>query len=86
MKLELTKAAQKGLSKMPAKARVALVGKLSMVAASPFIKHPFDVKAMKGAPDTFRLRQGDWRAVYRVVRVEDTLMVLIIDVRGEVYE
>lgn len=86
MKLELTKAAQKGLSKMPAKARGALVGKLSAVAASPFKMHPFDVKAMKGAPDTFRIRQGDWRAVYRVVRVEDTLMVLIIDVRGEVYE
>lgn len=86
MKIELTKAAQKGLSKMPPKARSALVGKLSVVAANPFIKHSFDVKAMKGVQDTFRIRQGDWRAVYRVVRVEDTLIVLIIDVRGEVYE
>ena len=86
MKIELSKAAQKGLSKMPTKARAALVSKLQAVAAAPFARHSFDVKAMKGAQDTFRLRQGDWRAVYRVIRVEDTLLVLIIDVRGEVYE
>lgn len=71
---------------MPTKARAALVGKLQAVAAAPFARHAFDVKAMKGAQDMFRLRQGDWRAVYRLVRVEDTLLVLIIDVRGEVYE
>jgi len=86
MKIELTKPAQKGLLKMPPKARAALVGKLQTVAIAPFGQHPFDVKPIKGAKDTFRLRQGDWRAVYRVVRVEDTLLVLIIDVRGEVYE
>lgn len=86
MKIELTKPAQKGLAKMPPKARAALIGKLQTVAMAPFAGHPFDVKAMKGAQDTFRIRQGDWRAVYRVVRVEDILLVLIIDVRGEVYE
>jgi mRNA interferase RelE/StbE len=86
MRIELTKPAQKGLSKMPAKARSSLVDKLSAVAGAPFAKHPFDVKAMKGMQDTFRIRQGDWRAVYRVIRVEDTLLVLIIDIRGEVYE
>jgi mRNA interferase RelE/StbE len=86
MKLELTKPAQKGLSKIPPKARASLVGKLQTVAAASFAQHPFDVKAIKGAKDTFRLRQGDWRAIYRVVRIEDTLLVLIIDIRGEVYE
>lgn len=86
MKIELTKPALKGLSKMPPRARAALIGKLQAVSMAPFDQHPFDVKPMRGAKDTFRLRQGDWRAVYRVVRVEDTLLVLIIDVRGEVYE
>lgn len=86
MKVELTKVAQKGLAKMPIKARATLLGKLQAVAAAPFARHAFDVKALKGVQDTFRIRQGDWRAVYRVVRVEDRILVLIIDVRGEVYE
>lgn len=86
MKIELTKPALKGLSRMPSKSRAALVSKLQTVAMAPFAQHPFDVKSIKGAKDTFRIRQGDWRAIYRVVRVEDTLLVLIIDVRGEVYE
>lgn len=86
MKVELTKVAQKGLAKMPANARATLLGKLQVVAAAPFARHAFDVKALKGVQDTFRIRQRDWRAVYRVVRVEDSILVLIIDVRGEVYE
>lgn len=86
MKLEFDKPALKGLRKMPAKARASMLGKLDAIAVDPFAKHPFDVKAMKGMKDVFRVRQGDWRAVYEVIRVGDTVLVLIIDVRGEVYE
>ncbi|SNS24839.1 MULTISPECIES: type II toxin-antitoxin system RelE/ParE family toxin [unclassified Azospirillum] len=86
MKLALSKAALKGLSKMPPKARATMMTKLETVAASPFANHPFDVKALTGVPDTYRIRQGDWRAVYALVRVEDTMMVIIIDIRGEVYK
>lgn len=86
MKLELSKAALRGLSRMPPKARAALMDKLKAVAAAPFSRHAFDVKAMRGVKDTFRIRQGDWRAVYEVVRIDDKLLVIIVDVRGEVYE
>lgn len=86
MKLEFDKPALKGLRKMPAKDRMSLLAKLDAIAAGPFVKHPFDVKAMKGMKDVFRVRQGDWRAVYEVIRVGDTVLVLIIDIRGEVYE
>lgn len=86
MKLEFDKPALKGLRKMPAKDRTSLLAKLDTIAAGPFVKHPFDVKAMNGMKDVFRVRQGDWRAVYEVIRVGDTVLVLIIDIRGEVYE
>lgn len=66
-------------------ARKALLAKLRIVAADPFASHPFDVKAMKGEKDTFRIRQGDWRAVYVVVRIDDTVSVRIVEIRGEVY-
>ncbi|MFV3078097.1 type II toxin-antitoxin system RelE family toxin [Niveispirillum fermenti] len=86
MKIVIAKPAQKGLNKMPATARAALVAKLTAIAAAPFASHPFDVKAMKGEKDMFRIRQGDWRAVYVVLRIEDTIHVRIIDIRGEVYK
>lgn len=86
MKLALSKAALKGLSKMPPKARAALMAKLEAVAAAPFASHPFDIKPLTGLQDTYRIRQGDWRAVYALVRIEDTMMVIIVDIRGEVYK
>lgn len=86
MKLALSKAALKGLAKMPPKARASMMAKLETVAASPFASHPFDVKALTGLQNTYRIRQGDWRAVYELVRVDDTMMVIIIDIRGEVYK
>lgn len=86
MMLVIEKDALRGMLKMPAKLRTAMMAKLKAIAASPFAVHPFDVKAMKGEQDVFRLRQGDWRAIYRVVRVEDTVRVRIVDVRGNMYE
>lgn len=86
MKLVIEKAALKGMEKMPPTARKALLAKLRIVAAEPFAPHPFDVKAMKGEKDTFRIRQGDWRAVYVVVRIDDTMRVRIGEIRGEVYK
>ncbi|MBP7339716.1 type II toxin-antitoxin system RelE/ParE family toxin [Niveispirillum sp.] len=86
MKLALSKAALKGLSKMPPKARSSMMEKLETVAASPFVSHPFDVKALTGVKDMYRIRQGDWRAVYELVRIDDIMMVVIVDVRGEVYK
>ncbi len=86
MNLELSKAALKGLSKMPPKARTGMMAKLETVAASPFANHPFDVKPLSGLKDTYRIRQGDWRAVYELVRIDDILLVIIVDIRGEVYK
>ncbi|MDG5495412.1 type II toxin-antitoxin system RelE/ParE family toxin [Niveispirillum sp. SYP-B3756] len=86
MKLALSKAALKGLSKMPPKARTSMMEKLETVAASPFASHPFDVKALTGVKDMYRIRQGDWRAVYELVRIDDIMMVVIVDIRGEVYK
>lgn len=63
-----------------------MMAKLETVAASPFANHPFGIKALTGVEDTYRVRQGDWRAVYELVRVDDTMMVIIIDIRGEVYK
>jgi mRNA-degrading endonuclease RelE of RelBE toxin-antitoxin system len=84
MNLLLEKAARNGLDRMTAKAMEAMLTRLEQIAANPFAKHS-NVEAMKGAKDAFRLRQGDWRAVYRLDRGADEMRVVLVDVRGSVY-
>jgi mRNA-degrading endonuclease RelE of RelBE toxin-antitoxin system len=84
MDLVLEKAARKGLDRMPAKAADALLKRLETIAVDPFAPHA-NVVRMQGEKDAFRLRQGDWRAVYRIVRQANEMRVVLIDVRGSVY-
>jgi mRNA-degrading endonuclease RelE of RelBE toxin-antitoxin system len=84
MRLLLEKPARKGLARMTTKAADAMLTRLEYIAANPFARHQ-NVEALKGMKDTFRLRQGDWRAVYRLVREADEMRVVLVDVRGSVY-
>jgi mRNA interferase RelE/StbE len=84
MRLLLEKAARKGMDRMTARAAETMLMRLEQIAAAPFGKHP-NVEVIKGMKDAFRLRQGDWRAVYRLDRSADEMRVVVIDVRGSVY-
>jgi len=57
----------KELAGLPAADRDRLIEALGAVAAEPGKRFPF-VTEMKGRPGTWRLRKGDWRAVYRLVQ------------------
>lgn len=85
MRLLLEKAARKGLDRMPAKAADAMLTRLERIAADPFAAQA-NVKSLKGMKDVFRLRQGDWRAVYRIDGSGDEMRVILVDVRGSVYK
>jgi len=69
---------------MPAKAADTMMDKLERIATNPFARHA-NVRAMQGWKDTFRLRQGDWRAVYQLDRAANEMTVIAVDVRGSVY-
>lgn len=84
MRLVLTRTAQRGLGKMSQKMRATLIERLEAIAERPFAKHR-NVERIKGEPDAFRLRQGDWRAKYRVDRAADEMRVLVVEPRGSVY-
>jgi mRNA-degrading endonuclease RelE of RelBE toxin-antitoxin system len=84
MRLLLEKDARKGLSRMPAKAAELMLSRLEHIAEDPFAKHS-NVEAMKGFKDSLRLRQGRWRAVYRLDRASGEVRVVLVDVRGSVY-
>jgi mRNA-degrading endonuclease RelE of RelBE toxin-antitoxin system len=84
MNLVMARSARRGVSAMTPKARAALLRRLEAIALRPFGEHA-NVTALKGAPDLFRLRQGDWRAVYVVDREAQEVQVLDVAPRGSVY-
>jgi mRNA interferase RelE/StbE len=83
VKLILSPAAVKNLRRMPRKDAAALMKKLETVAVDPFGARPW-AKRLAGAA-AFRVRQGDWRAVYRIDRETRQVVVDHIDHRREVY-
>ena len=52
------------LAAIPRRDRGRLLEALEMVAAEPATRFPF-VTEMVGQPGVWRLRKGDWRAVFR---------------------
>ena len=85
MRLAIERAAMRRLGELPEPARAALLRRLKLIAANPFAKHA-SVERYKGAgPDRFRLRQGQWRAIYEIDREAQEMRVQVIETRGSVY-
>lgn len=84
MKLVIEKNVAKRLAKLQPDLRKAILGRLAEIAEAPFAEHA-NVKALKGEQDLFRLRHGDWRVIYRGIRVEDEVRVIVIETRGGAY-
>jgi mRNA-degrading endonuclease RelE of RelBE toxin-antitoxin system len=84
MRLVFTRAALRGLGKITPKMRAAFVERLEAIAAQPFAGHR-NVERIRGERDAFRLRQGGWRAKYRIDRDAGEMRVLVVEPRGSVY-
>ena len=72
----------KQIASMPKGDRTRVLDALRTVAADLSTRQPF-VTEMVGEPGVWRLRKGDWRAIYRVV--EGDVVVDAIAHRREVY-
>ena len=74
---------QKQLEALPRAKRRRLMERLCAIAAAPDGRHS-NVLPLVGRPGVFRVRQGDWRAMFRI---EDTDVVVIsVAHRREAYE
>lgn len=78
------KAAAKGLMKMPIGAWLKMKAAFSALSDNPDRKD-LDVEKLIGR-DAYRLRVGQWRAIYR--RDNDKLILLVVDTgsRGDIYK
>jgi len=81
-KIDITKSAQKKLSKLPAKERDRISEKIDALAHEP---RPSGCKKLMGR-EGYRIRIGNYRVIYNIH--DDVLTVLIVDVgdRKEIYD
>lgn len=79
--LKIKKQARKALEKAPEHIRRKFEDELRQVVLSPR-----DSKKLQGFEDRYRIRAGDWRAIYEID--DDTITVTVIKVgpRGDVYK
>lgn len=78
MELIITKAAAKDLRKLPKSDSLAMMEKLEAFAKSGV----GDVKKLVGDENTYRLRHGNWRAIFEII---DGVVVLRVAHRRDVY-
>jgi mRNA-degrading endonuclease RelE of RelBE toxin-antitoxin system len=85
MRLVIERAAMRRLNEMPKEARESLRRRLDEISADPFASHA-NVRPYKaGGRNRFRVRQGDWRAIYQIDRKAQEMRVQVIDTRWSVY-
>ena len=77
-----TRVAARALSRMPADTERLIRDKLRLYAADPGALTN-NVKALKGEGHRYRLRIGDWRAVFTVE--EDRIIIHDVGPRGSIY-
>ena len=85
MDIVFEKQAAKALRRMQRKTANAIMEAIRAIAAEPFARHA-NVERIKGIKDTFRLRIGDWRALYAINRTAKMLTVQTIKNRGKTYK
>jgi mRNA interferase RelE/StbE len=78
-------AAIRALAAVPKKDRASLLRKLERFAADPFAPNS-SAKPLKGQPQAVRIRQGDWRAICRIDRANETVIIEAIGNRREIYQ
>jgi mRNA interferase RelE/StbE len=81
-KIEFARAAEKQLSEVPAADLKKLVKRIDKLGENPF---PSGHEKLKGHDDLYRIRQGDWRAIYAVFERKLVVLVVKIGHRREIY-
>jgi len=80
-KVLIKPSAVKELERVPLKARRKLAVKIRALAEAP---RPHGVEKLSGQ-ERYRLRQGDYRAIYGIDDAEQTVLIVKVGHRGDVF-
>jgi mRNA-degrading endonuclease RelE of RelBE toxin-antitoxin system len=84
MKLIVSPGAAKDLAAVPARERRALFVRVETFAADPFATH-LAARRLHSHEDRVTVRHGDWRAVCRIDRSAETVILERVAHRREIY-
>ncbi len=82
-KLIFTKSAERDIDKINEKNRKNILSKLEMLVSGG---KNLDTKKMQDESNTYRLRCGDYRVVYKVKNKEIVVLVIKVGHRREIYK
>lgn len=80
--IKVLPSAVKELASLAAKIQKRFASRIDGLSKNPF---PANAKLLKGSEDTYRLRVGDYRAIYRVIKKEILVLVIKIGHRKDIY-
>ena len=83
-RIQIEAEADKALRRMPRTTAKRIRSKLLAMAEDPFARN-LNVKKLSGR-DAWRLRIGDWRALYTVDPSNQIISVMVIRPRGSAYD
>ena len=81
--IAFTKQAAKTLQKIPTDVAKSIRLRIEQIADDPFASHSNVTKLQNR--DGYRLRVGDWRVIYDILKDKVMVLVLKIGILGEVY-
>ena len=83
-KIEFVKSAKKEFDRLPGSVQDKITEAFFFLAQNPF-SELLKVKKLRGAPNLYRLRVGDYRIVYEVRTAIIVIVVIKIGHRKDVY-
>ncbi len=81
MRVEVARPAQTQLAKLPPDLHLQILRELQTLGEDPFPGPPKSKRLVGFKVPTFRLRIGDYRAVYRII--EDVIVILAVVARKD---
>lgn len=78
--------ARKGAKRLPKELKRRIVELLDVLENEPVPADKYDIKKLKGLTNTYRIRFGEWRIVYKINFVEKVVTIVNIEKRGKVYK
>lgn len=82
MKVEFGTKALKFLSKLEKDDKERFFRRIKELGENSF---PSNVKKLKGERDVYRIRVGDFRVLYKIIREDETVLIFRVDKRSRVY-
>ena len=82
----VSNSARKSVKNAPREIRFKIAELLDVLENEPIPVEKYDIKKMKGLPNTYRIRVGAYRVVYKVDFKEKLVVIVKIDTREKVYK